>query len=92
MIALRPGQSVTITVNTLGSGLRPSTQLDGQYRVRFNLFANEIGGFFVLPPEQSTSTPFKLLPVGAMQQSLPHTFFPEVAHDLQLSSEQQATS
>jgi hypothetical protein len=35
--------------------------------VRFNLFANEIGGFFVLPPEQSTSTPFKLLPVGAIQ-------------------------
>jgi hypothetical protein len=67
MIALRPGQSVTITVNTLGSGLPPSTQLDGQYRVRFNLFANNIGGFFVLPPEQSTSTPFKLLPVGVMQ-------------------------
>ena len=67
MIALRPGQSVTITVNSLGSGLPASTQLDGQYRIRFNLFANEIGGFFVLPPEQSTSTPFKLLPVGARQ-------------------------
>ena len=67
MIALRPGQSVTITVNTLGSRLPPSTQLDGLYRIRFTLFANEIGGFFVLPPEQSTSTPFKLLPVGVVQ-------------------------
>ena len=61
MIALRPGQSVTVTVNALGSGLAPSTQWDGDYRVRFNLFANEIGGFFVLPTEQSVSTPFKLL-------------------------------
>jgi hypothetical protein len=66
-IVLRPGQSVTVTVNTLDSGLPPSTQLAGQYRVRFNLFANDIGSFFVLPADQSVSTPFKLLPVGVTQ-------------------------
>jgi hypothetical protein len=66
-IALRPGQSVTVTVNTVGSGLPVSTQWDGDYRVRFNLFANDVGSFFALPAEQSVSTPFKLLPVGVVQ-------------------------
>jgi hypothetical protein len=67
VIAIGPGQSVTVTVNTLGSGLGPSTAWDGDYRVRFSLLTKHSGMFFPLPEEQSVSTPFKLLQIGVMQ-------------------------
>jgi len=61
MLTIPPGRSVTIDVDTRGSGLAPTTLYDGQYRIRFVLVVNRIGGFAPVPEDLSVSTPFKVV-------------------------------
>lgn len=61
LIPLAPGESVTIAVDTRGSGLGRSTVWEGQYRVRFGLAAQLFGEFYLLSDEQSASTPFSVV-------------------------------
>jgi hypothetical protein len=60
-IPLEPGQSVTVTIDTRGSGLAASTVFAGQYRVWFRLLVEEFGKFYRLNDEQSVSTPFTVV-------------------------------
>lgn len=61
MLTIPPGRSVTIDIDTRGSGLTPTTLYDGQYRIRFALVVNRIGGFAPVPKDLSVSTPFRLV-------------------------------
>jgi hypothetical protein len=61
MLTVPPGRSVTVDIDTRGSGLGPTTLYDGQYRVRFALVVNRIGGFAPLPKDLSVSTPFSVV-------------------------------
>jgi hypothetical protein len=60
-IPIAPGESVTITVDTRGSGLGRSTVWEGQYRVKVGLAAQLFGEFYLLSEEQSASTPFSVV-------------------------------
>lgn len=66
MLTVPPGRSVTIDVDARGSGLGPTTLYDGQYRIRFALVVNRIGGFAPVPQDLSVSAPFKV--VGPTQR------------------------
>ena len=61
LLTVTAGRSVTIDIDTRGSGLGPTTLHDGQYRVRFVLLVNRVGGFAPIPSDLSVSSPFKLV-------------------------------
>jgi hypothetical protein len=60
-VPINPGQVLVFMVDTRGTGLGPSTVLNGQYRVSVALAVMRFGELRLLPHDQSVSTPFTVV-------------------------------